>query len=268
MPIVFSAMLGMAIYVALASSMEFVAPIEHHPLASKIRGFVFSLVNVGAASLLMVAVQKLWDAMPFAPIINIDVSGWTGTAVAVVLSLIFSDFLNYWNHRFEHRFLWRIHRLHHCQTALNAANSYAHFTERGLRDLLFILPLSLISFRFPVTPFVIIALREMLELYIHSPIDIHFGSLRLIFVDNRFHRIHHSLESAHFDKNFGILFSIWDRIFGTVHNPAPNEWPSTGVAGLEPPRSVFGYVLYPITDNQRATQMWRQPQTMGDAATK
>jgi sterol desaturase/sphingolipid hydroxylase (fatty acid hydroxylase superfamily) len=258
----------MAIYVALVSLMEFVAPIEHHPLASKIRGFVFSLVNVGAASLLMVALRKLWDAVPLAPIINIDVSGWTGTAIAVVLSLVFSDFLNYWNHRFEHRFLWRIHRLHHCQTDLNAANSYAHFTERGVRDLLFILPLSLISFRFPATPFVMIALRELLELYIHSPIDIHFGPLRRIFVDNRFHRIHHSLEAAHFDKNFGILLSIWDRIFGTAYNPAQNEWPSTGVAGIKPPRSVLGYFLYPISANQQAMQIWRRPKVAGHATTE
>ena len=38
----------------------------------------------------------------------------------------------------------------------------------------------------------------LLTYYIHSPIDVHFGRLRKVLVDNRFHRIHHSIEPRHF----------------------------------------------------------------------
>ena len=51
--------------------------------------------------------------------------------------------------------------------------------------------------------------------YLHSPIRLHLGVLGRYIVDNRVHRIHHSLEPAHFDKNFGMFTTLWDRLFGT-----------------------------------------------------
>ena len=37
------------------------------------------------------------------------------------------------------------------------------------------------------------------------------------------HRVHHGSDEMYLDKNFGALFSIWDRMFGTfqeeIHTP-------------------------------------------------
>jgi sterol desaturase/sphingolipid hydroxylase (fatty acid hydroxylase superfamily) len=60
-------------------------------------------------------------------------------------------------------------------------------------------------------------------------------------VDNRFHRIHHSVEPKHFEKNFGIMFTVWDQLFRTAYFPRPDEWPKTGVAGIQPPRKLSDY---------------------------
>ena len=53
----------------------------------------------------------------------------------------------------------------------------------------------------------------------------------------QYHRIHHSIEPRHQDKNFGVLLTVWDRLFGTM-NRNYDEYPATGVIGLEfdPPR--------------------------------
>lgn len=225
---------------------ELVAPLERHSIRSKMPGVAFSLISCTGSFWLLAVLQWLWSAIGLQPWVDVPVSSWFGRSAAIVLSILFFDLLIYWNHRFQHRFLWRFHALHHSQADLHAVNSYAHFTERGFRYLLLILPLTLVRFDFPALPWVIVGLQEILELYIHSPTDIHLGKLNAIFVDNRFHRIHHSLESRHFDKNFGVLFSIWDRLFGTAYWPADGEWPRTGVAGLTPPKSMGEYLLFPI----------------------
>ena len=94
--------------------------------------------------------------------------------------------------------------------------------------------MSLVQIDGPGTPIAVAFVLQLLTYYIHSPIDVHFGPLRKVLVDNRFHRIHHSLEPRHFDKNFGVCFTIWDRWFGTAYDPAPNEWPQVGLADARP----------------------------------
>ena len=99
---------------------------------------------------------------------------------------------------------------------------------------------------------------QLLTYYIHSPVDVHFGPLRKVLVDNRFHRIHHSIEPRHFGKNFGVTFSIWDRIFGTAYDPEPGEWPEVGLANVEPPRSVRDYLLLPFRIARQEQQRERE----------
>jgi sterol desaturase/sphingolipid hydroxylase (fatty acid hydroxylase superfamily) len=114
-------------------------------------------------------------------------------------------------------------------------------------SLLFIsIPLSVVQIDGPATPVVVGFVVQLLSYYIHSPVDVHFGPLRKLLVDNRFHRIHHSLEPRHFDRNFGICFSIWDRWFGTAYDPASNEWPDVGLQGVRPPRTISDYLLLPF----------------------
>jgi sterol desaturase/sphingolipid hydroxylase (fatty acid hydroxylase superfamily) len=67
--------------------------------------------------------------------------------------------------------------------------------------------------------------------FIHSNTRLHLGILRVFFADNRFHRIHHSVQPEHFDKNFGSATTVWDRLFGTAHFPSRTSgqqpaWPA------------------------------------------
>jgi len=39
---------------------------------------------------------------------------------------------------------------------------------------------------------------------------------------------------------------LWDRLFGTAWLPARNEWPATGLAEIDQPRSLWGWIDLPV----------------------
>jgi sterol desaturase/sphingolipid hydroxylase (fatty acid hydroxylase superfamily) len=80
----------------------------------------------------------------------------------------------------------------------------------------------------------------------HANSNISYGLFRYVIAEPRFHRIHHSLEERHFDKNFAFMFPVWDVIFGTAYFPARDEYPKTGLANQREPESVMGYVISPF----------------------
>jgi len=160
--------------------------------------------------------------------------------------ILFGDFLEYWRHRAEHAWFWPIHAVHHAPTDLHAANGFGHPLQVITSFLFVSLPMSAIQFQGAGFPVLIGLVITFMVFFIHSPTAVHFGPLRYVVVDNRFHRIHHSLEQRHFDKNFGITFSLWDQLFGTAHFPKEDEWPEVGIAGHSPPATLRAFVCYPL----------------------
>jgi sterol desaturase/sphingolipid hydroxylase (fatty acid hydroxylase superfamily) len=236
-----SPVIGAFVFAAAVSVAELVAPIERPSLATRIRGTGFMLIGVVLGLIVLRGFQFLWEMIEVRPLLTVPA---IGTVPAVVLGILLYDFIGYWNHRFQHRFLWPIHAVHHSPTELCAATNYGHFLEKPFRFVVTGIPLSLIDFQLAATPFVIVIVREMLEYYIHSPTTAHFGPLAKVIVDNRVHRVHHSMEPRHFDKNFGVLVTVWDRLFGTYCKP--DNWPAVGIAGHPPARSIVDFLLYPL----------------------
>jgi sterol desaturase/sphingolipid hydroxylase (fatty acid hydroxylase superfamily) len=230
---------------AVVTAIEWATPIGTFSLRSRLPGFLYWFVGIMLASFTLIAFQSIWALLGIQPLLVVPVNK-LGTIASIAAGIVLADFISYWNHRFQHRFLWSFHAMHHSQTDLHAANGYGHFTDKGFRYLLFAAPLSLVHFEVAGAPFALVLIRELLERYIHSPTTLHMGPLRWIFVDNRYHRIHHSIEPQHFDRNFGILLSVWDRLFGTAYNPAADEWPATGTTGCPPPQSLAGALLFPL----------------------
>lgn len=206
-------------------------------------GIFFVLIFPAGAVLLSYPVGAIWGTFGFKPVIHL---GWLPVWVTILIFLVVRDFLNYWMHRFDHVFLWPIHSLHHSARELHAANAWAHPLAWLSEFVWLAAPLSFtdLGVQLPLTVSLIMALQATL---IHSPIRVHLGQLRHVIVDHRFHRIHHSLEPAHFGKNFSIMFSVWDRLFGTAYFPREEEWPQTGVADAPPPKNALEFILFPLT---------------------
>jgi sterol desaturase/sphingolipid hydroxylase (fatty acid hydroxylase superfamily) len=47
--------------------------------------------------------------------------------------------------------------------------------------------------------------------------------LRLLIITPGMHRLHHSENVPRQNTNFGTIFSVWDRVFGTYHGELPTE---------------------------------------------
>ena len=234
---------GTGAFLGIALAIELIAPLYQVTWKSRLLGLQMTLAKAVAVGLLIPVLYAGWSAAGFQPVRLGSVGGIAGVALAIFVN----DFLAYWHHRFLHRFFWPVHATHHSIRELSAVNSYAHFAEKVSQFLVMVIPLSLVSWDSPAVPAAIVWAITWSEYWIHSPTTAQFSGLRSIFVTPPFHRIHHSVEPQHFDKNFGILFSFWDRMFGTAVIPAADEWPETGLEGHDEPRSLFAYVIHPLT---------------------
>jgi sterol desaturase/sphingolipid hydroxylase (fatty acid hydroxylase superfamily) len=217
----------------------------------RVPGFAMNLVGSAATFLLTWPLGLLWNALGVPRLITLPVwqhvapLGWLGTALHFLVLALLADFLAYWRHRFEHRVLWPIHAVHHSPRELHAANDIGHPLQVFANTLFISVPLSLVGVDGPAMPVALGLFIGALSIMIHSPARYHLGPLRRVVVDNRFHRIHHSLEERHFDKNFGICFSCWDHLFGTAYDPR-GEWPAVGLSDVPAPQTIGDYLLIPF----------------------
>jgi sterol desaturase/sphingolipid hydroxylase (fatty acid hydroxylase superfamily) len=104
----------------------------------------------------------------------------------------------------------------------------------------------LVHFDQGYVPWLFTSILAMQGLFLHSCTRVSLGPLRYVIADNRFHRIHHSIQSEHYDRNFGSFTVFWDLIFRTAYMPKPGEWPETGVVGVEEPKRLSEFFLAPF----------------------
>jgi len=82
--------------------------------------------------------------------------------------------------------------------------------------------------------------------FVHLNSRIRFGWMNYLFACPQSHRVHHSKEPQHIDKNFAVTFALWDVIFGTFYYPAADEWPSTGLVSGRKVSSIPEAVVMPF----------------------
>lgn len=236
--------------VCLCVLMEYISPRGRYTLRQRIPGFLMQIVGTSLVIALTIPLHLLWDRLGITPAFSVPLwpllapLGLAGQALQFLSVLIVIDFLRYWRHRAEHKWFWPIHAVHHAPRELHAASSLGHPLQGIPEFLMVVIPLSFFEFAGPTVPVAVGLVSSLLTVYIHTASDFHFGPARQAVIDNRFHRIHHSTEPRHFDKNFGICFSVWDRMFRTAYWPKPDEWPEVGIKEL-PPQTVRGFLLYP-----------------------
>lgn len=142
--------------------------------------------------------------------------GW----VKIILGVLLLDFTIYIWHLLNHEvpFFWRFHRVHHSD--LNMDVSTANRFHMGEIILSGLLRLAVIyTFGIPLgTYFLFEALVNLSIQFHHSSIRVNplFETVWItLFVPPSMHRIHHSVRIRERDSNYGVLFSIWDRLLGT-----------------------------------------------------
>lgn len=245
-----SAVIVSAFTLSLMTAAELLLPREKQPLRQRLVGLGIWVLYVPINIIILRVFHNFWASVGIRPLITIPLSfDWAGVfamVLAPIAGALAYDFFFYWFHRAQHALAWRFHAVHHSMRELNAVNSYHHVSEPIFQAIFLLLPASVVmADTGPVVPAMLIILQLQAS-FIHSPTRINLGPLRVFFCDNRFHRIHHSVEEKHFDKNFGAFSTLWDRLFGTAWVPAENEWPETGLAEIDQPRSLWAWIDLPI----------------------
>ncbi len=150
---------------------------------------------------------------------------------ATVVTMLAIDLAAYATHRALHELpgLWWIHRLHHEARFLSPFSTLRqHPLEplllNGMRGLAAGLALGALHLLLPNgTPIWTIAgMGPGFFLYMftvnlhHAPLPIRYPRwMRRILISPHIHHIHHSKAPEHHGRNFGVIFSFWDRWLGT-----------------------------------------------------
>jgi sterol desaturase/sphingolipid hydroxylase (fatty acid hydroxylase superfamily) len=141
--------------------------------------------------------------------------------VRVVLYYLAADLGSYLLHRLMHtRLLWRIHKWHHAPTYMYwFAGVRATVQQQFLFNLPFVVAVPILASA-PVWVYQAIAAEVIVRNdWMHMNVTWRSNWLEWILVTPRYHHVHHSADLPAHLGNFGSLFTIWDRVFGTRLDP-------------------------------------------------
>jgi sterol desaturase/sphingolipid hydroxylase (fatty acid hydroxylase superfamily) len=138
-----------------------------------------------------------------------------------VLGILFLDFFGaYLAHFTEHKvkMLWMVHLVHHSDHKVDTTTANRHHPIESVIRFSF----TLIGVFLVGAPIAIVMLYQSLSListqFTHANIKMSpkFDKLlSYIIISPDMHKVHHHYKLPFTDSNYGNIFSIWDRIFGT-----------------------------------------------------
>ncbi len=145
--------------------------------------------------------------------------GW-GTLPNILASAVLLDLLFYGVHWANHYvpFLWRFHRAHHSDLDLDVTTSQRfHIGEVLISTLIKAVAIPVLGVSWMGLLIFEVVLQAATQfqhsnLGLPAPLD---KGVRLLLVTPHMHWIHHSRRPREHNANFGTIFSVWDRLFGT-----------------------------------------------------
>lgn len=185
-----------------------------------------------------------------------------GSGLVLAVGILLADLVVFLLHVAEHRFfvLWRIHVVHHTDQRVDLTTGLRHHPSEVLLNAV-------------IASFVLLALGQPLwvsggyatllttfTLFSHSnsavpePLD---RVMRLVLVTPSLHRVHHSVNPAQYNTNFGGIFSIWDRLCGTYAWIPPEQPIEFGVSEARnaPGPGMLREWLLPFTLRRASTPL-------------
>jgi sterol desaturase/sphingolipid hydroxylase (fatty acid hydroxylase superfamily) len=157
-----------------------------------------------------------------------------------VLAFLLMDLAFYYWHLANHKapFLWRFHNVHHLDPDLDVSTGFRfHAGEVALSVAFRVAQVTAIGISagtFAVYELVF----QASTLFHHSNLKLPIRVERLlngILVTPRMHGIHHSWVRAETDSNFSVVFSLWDRLHGSLRLNVPQAALTIGVPGYARP---------------------------------
>jgi sterol desaturase/sphingolipid hydroxylase (fatty acid hydroxylase superfamily) len=141
--------------------------------------------------------------------------------VFLFLGLALLDFLGaYLPHFLEHKlkFIWKFHLIHHTDTWVDTTTANRHHPGESVIRFIFTL-LGVVIVGAPMwLVFLYQSLSVVFSQFNHANIPLPKKIdkwLSYVIVSPDMHKVHHHFKLPYTDSNYGNIFSIWDRLFGT-----------------------------------------------------
>ncbi len=184
----------------------------------RLGGLLRIVLTLGAASIVAYAIRQLDYDISLVDRIE-------SPFLKYLFAFLVLDFLGYFQHRLAHSWgwWWELHKIHHSAEKFNMVTYYrTHVLESIPRAVILGIALSITGDLASLIFYY--ALLELISLFVHSEVQYKWGWLeKYLLVSPRNHKIHHSIDPKHHDKNFGFTLIVWDRLFGTFYEPRDGE---------------------------------------------
>jgi sterol desaturase/sphingolipid hydroxylase (fatty acid hydroxylase superfamily) len=171
---------------------------------------------------------------PSRPHLNLDWPVWLQGLAAIAIL----DFFAWAAHVLLHQtsWGWRTHRVHHSDVAVDVTTAFRQHPGETIWRLAWrLVPIWILGIPLPF-----VAVHETLSaanaLLEHANVGLPENLdrlLRSVFVTPNMHKWHHSREARETDTNYGNIFSIWDRLFGTMTTRAEFSRLRFGLDGFD-----------------------------------
>ncbi len=141
-----------------------------------------------------------------------------------VTLLICTDFMWYWYHRLAHEIniFWAAHVVHHQSEDFNYTVSARITVFQAFIRTGFWTVLPIIGFPAEMITSVLLV-HGLYPFFTHTQLIGKMGILEYIMVTPSHHRVHHASNPQYLDKNYGDVFIIWDKLFGTFQKEEDQE---------------------------------------------
>ena len=145
--------------------------------------------------------------------------------------LFAEDFLFWVEHYVDHsvRLFWAVHVTHHSSPEYNLSTGFRSSVFMPVYKYLYFIPLVLLNFR-PIDVVFMYSITQLYGILVHTQLIKKLPQwVEYIFVTPSHHRVHHASNIPYLDRNMGMVFIFWDRLFGTFTEEMPDEIPHFGI---------------------------------------
>ncbi len=177
----------------------------------------------------------------------------------IALAIVLYDFCDYWLHRTSHEsnLFWAAHVVHHQSQHFNFSTALRQESFYPILGSVFFIPLALLGI--PPESYATAGIAVLLyQFWVHTEHIGKLGWFDRVFTSPSNHRVHHATNARYIDKNYGAIFIVWDRLFGTFEP----EQEACIYGTLKPlnswnPLQAIGSVFMDMLGNMARAGSWR-----------
>ena len=146
---------------------------------------------------------------------------------SALIAFLGVDLAYYWFHRMSHRsrWLWAIHVSHHSSELMNFSTALRQPPLEHLLDWVWFVGLAWLGLP-AKTILLMYGLNLTYQFFIHTELIYKLPRwIEYVLNTPSHHRVHHGRNPEYLDMNYGGVFVVWDRLFGSfVEERAPVEY--------------------------------------------